>query len=249
MRVTIVTHCWRYSGVLAYQLSSLRMYRASKVDLTVQVFHSGDVDEQTNKVLRRYADAYTPFSFVPTWLPKRDLLRRSIGRDLAALCTNADVVWFTDADICFGEGSIDALADVDFSQAPLWRPAEIWQTNTKEIGDEYARRPATFLERQIDRNDCHLDTIRRASGAYQIVPGAVCRKNGYITDRKIDQEPVEGDDFVGSRSDVRFRNQIAKIYGTPPEGRPIDIPNLTRIRQSQFGRVDLPPEAYPQPPA
>ncbi len=235
MRLEIVTHCWRYSSVLAYQLASIVRHAPQRVDLSVRVFFTPE-DSPTLDVLNQYKSHGFLY---PEATPRSRLLRRAFGRQSAALETTADVVWFTDADICFGAGALDSLADVDFSEAPMWRPASILQTNTRQIGDAYAAKSATCMERIVHPRDCYPDKIRRASGAYQIVPGDVCRKHGYITDREVDKQPVVGYEFIGSRSDVRFRNQIAKIYGTHAAGKTIEIPNLIRIRQSIFGHVDI----------
>ena len=48
------------------------------------------------------------------WQPlaKEKLFRRSIGRNLAAKSTEADWIWFTDADIIFHENCLDTLAEL-----------------------------------------------------------------------------------------------------------------------------------------
>jgi len=244
LKVEIVSHVWRYSRVLAYQLSSLVLCPPRRVRVTLRVLYA-DEDKATGDVLKRFANQ-TPV--VPTIMPRNLLLRRSIGRDMIARKTEADVVWFTDADICFYEKALDSFATVFWQRAPLWYPDKIRQTKTRQIGDKYAAKADSAGILFVSPNDCHTDTIVRASGAYQIVPGDVCRRHGYVTDRAVDRQLVEGTDFISSRSDVRFRNQIAKLYGTPPAGKPVRIPNLVRIRQSQFGRVDLPPVSATRPP-
>jgi len=47
------------------------------------------------------------------WMPfeKESLFRRGIGRNQAALNTNAHWVWFTDCDLMFRKGCLDALAE------------------------------------------------------------------------------------------------------------------------------------------
>ena len=50
LRLNIVSHCWRYSHYLTYQLSSLVIHRSSRLDLTMTVYYSPE-DEPTQEVL------------------------------------------------------------------------------------------------------------------------------------------------------------------------------------------------------
>jgi hypothetical protein len=112
LELEIVSHCWRYGHFLTYQLSSLVNHRTDKFDITMTVFHVAD-DEKVTPVLDYFGRMQVPGV---TWnwhaLPKEQLFRRSIGRNLAAKNTTADWIWFTDADILFHEGCLDTLADL-----------------------------------------------------------------------------------------------------------------------------------------
>ena len=112
LRLQIVSHCWRYGHFLTYQLSSLVRNRSVRLDLTVTVYHCPE-DEATREVLRFFGGMGVPGI---TWdwrpLPKERLFRRGIGRNLAAKSSTADWVWFTDADVVFSDGCLDALAEL-----------------------------------------------------------------------------------------------------------------------------------------
>ena len=111
LKLEIVSHCWRYGHYLVYQLSSLVHHRTDKLDVTMSVYYSSE-DESVVRVLRFFEKIEVP-GLTWNWveLPKEKLFRRSIGRNLAAKSTSADWVWFTDCDVMFHEGCLDALAD------------------------------------------------------------------------------------------------------------------------------------------
>jgi len=123
--IEIITHCWRYSRVLNYQLSSLALHPPKHVKAYAHVFYSHDDKTTRNAIdwhLRNgiggtMAGAIT-YHGETTWamasaLPTALLLNRAIGRNLAAKHTRADIVWFCDADYFFGEGALDVLAEAD----------------------------------------------------------------------------------------------------------------------------------------
>lgn len=101
LSLEIVSHCWRYGHFLTYQLSSLVNHRTDKFDITMTVFHVPE-DEAVTRVLEYFGRMEVP-GIIWNWrpLPKEKLFRRSIGRNLAAKDTQADWIWFTDADIIF----------------------------------------------------------------------------------------------------------------------------------------------------
>ena len=112
LKLEIVSHCWRYGHFLNYQLSSLVNHRTDKFDITMTVFHVAD-DDRVAPVLDYFGRMEVP-GVTWNWQPlsKEKLFRRSIGRNLAAKNTQADWIWFTDADIIFHENCLDTLADL-----------------------------------------------------------------------------------------------------------------------------------------
>jgi hypothetical protein len=96
LKIEIVSHCWNYSHMLVRQLSSLVLFPPARAAVTMTVFYSEE-DTATVRLLETFASKEIPGV---TWnwcaLPKEQLFRRSIGRNQAALRTDADWVWFTD---------------------------------------------------------------------------------------------------------------------------------------------------------
>jgi len=84
LKLEIVSHCWRYGHFLNYQLSSLVNHRTDKFDITMTVFHVAD-DDKVVPVLDYFGRMEVPGV---TWnwqaLPKEELFRRGIGRNIAA---------------------------------------------------------------------------------------------------------------------------------------------------------------------
>jgi len=234
-KIEIVSHCWRYSRVLRYQLSSLLLY-ATSADVTMTVFYTPE-DSPTVAILKTFRNHIAGLRAWP--LPRPQLLARAIGRNLAAQQTLADVVWFTDCDYLFGPGCLQTLAAADLSGSPLWFPPLTHFTKTRQLGDNYAHwaDPALIgddVVLEIDPLHLTQHRLRRAIGGVQIVPGDVARKFGYCDGNQRQQRPVADDDtnFRRNHSDKHFRRSL----GTG--GSKLDLPNVWRIRQSQFGRVD-----------
>jgi len=233
----IVTHCWRYSRLLCYQLSSLFIAPPESTHTIITVFFSAD-DDDTVQVLNWFQGQLVPdtirLDFRP--LDRPQLLRRSIGRNRAALSTIADVVWFTDCDYLFGMGCIDALCGQIDGTTVLYFPRTVLVNTTHELGDAYIRRFETPAVLDVNERDFSPKTMRRAIGGIQIVPGDIARRYGYLPQSRKDQTPELGERMTDFASDVRYR----KSLGMP--GTAIDIPKVFRLRHSVAGRfrdVDL----------
>ena len=109
--IEIVSHCWRYAHLLAYQLSSLVNFPPTKARVRMTVFHASE-DEATRRMLEFFGGIPVP-GVAWNWqvLTPPELFRRSIGRNRIARATTADWVWFTDCDIVFHRDCIDTLSD------------------------------------------------------------------------------------------------------------------------------------------
>jgi hypothetical protein len=232
--VTIVTHCWRYSRVLTYQLSSLLLHPPKNVEASIFVFYTRE-DQPTRDVIDFFlGQRWLGMAFGGVDIPRTHLLNRSIGRNRACREVPADVFWFTDCDYCFGEGALDALAEVDLKSSRLFYPETTWFTKDRETGDAYADRAQKPAVLEIDPADFVEHRPGKAIGGIQIVPGDVAREFGYCPDVAKHQTPVPADCFLFKRnfSDTTFRKHLNT------KGTPIDVPNVFRIRQSEFGQVD-----------
>jgi hypothetical protein len=234
MKIEIVTHCWRYSTLLTYQLSSLVLYPPRHATVLATVFFT-ESDRATCEVLRHFSQSDKPANVtIRGWdLPREQLLRRAIGRNMAALATAADWVWFADCDYCFGENALDTLGDLlSQSGEDLVFPRFVWSNRSEEAGDETidrARGGVCIVG--IDPRNFVAMPLNRAIGGVQIVRGEIARAQGYRTSNRRQQKPALR--WMRTFEDVQFR----RCLGT--EGTPIDLPNVFRILHSRHGRTHL----------
>mgnify|MGYP006417319525 CR=1 FL=1 len=235
LRLEIVSHCWRYSPVLTYQLSSLVLHPPREIDVQMTVFYSPE-DTDTEKLLKAFGDRDVPH-VTWNWQPieKHELFRRCIGRNRAALATGADWIWFADCDVVFHEGSLDSAgrvlkeqtADLVFPQhhgvTPMLKPDDpIFETARERSSDDTALlldiRPETF----------EPEFRAKAVGAFQILRGPVARVMGYCRSVDFYQQPVPR--WQKTYEDRMFR----WLLGT--HGTPVEIPGIYRIRHIVKGR-------------
>ncbi len=232
LSLEIVSHCWRYGHFLTYQLSSLVNYRTDKFDITMTVFHVAD-DDKVKPVLDFFGDIEVPGV---TWnwhaLPKEELFRRSIGRNLAAKNTQADWIWFTDADILFHENCLDSLADLlQGRDDGLVHPRIGLGTRLLPEDDEIlekGRQGPAVLDIPLSEFTPYGGPRAKAKGPHQITHGDVARACGYCGAIAYYQKPAER--WMKTYEDRAFR----WLIGT--HGTPLDIPNVCQIRHIVKGR-------------
>lgn len=233
MHLEIVSHCWRYSRLLTYQLSSLALFPPQQTSVTLTVFFAPE-DRRTLRVLE-YFGGLNRTNVVWRWwgLERGQLLQRAVGRNLAARHTQADWVWFADCDMCFREDCLDRLpaAIAEFPDpdgARLVHPRQVQVSRDHATGDACIAR-AGFQPRilDVDPDEFVGMRYRRAIGGAQIAPGALLRESGYCPGSRF-QRPA--DRWQPCRSDRVFRRQIGA------QGTAIDLPHVYRIRHSQRGR-------------
>jgi hypothetical protein len=233
LQLEIVSHCWQYSWVLTYQLSSLVLHPPDGVRLQMTVFHSPE-DVATCRVLEFFGGHSHP-NITWNWQPLRKelLFRRAIGRNQAALATGADWIWFTDCDQVFHHGCLDSLAPILAGQGgPLVFPREVHCTALLGLDDPLFRAVADGPSLvDIDGRRFSPVTHTRAVGALQIVRGDVARDMGYCNKIKFYQEPLTH--WQKTFEDRTFR----WLLGT--QGEPIDLPGLYRIEHARKGRRSL----------
>ncbi|MEM1233888.1 MAG: glycosyltransferase family A protein [Pseudomonadota bacterium] len=169
-----------------------------------------------------------------TWnwcaIPKEELFRRSIGRNEAALRTEADWIWFTDCDLMFRHGCLDALADaLQGRRDSLVYPQVEHRTALLSDEDLLLQTDMRTL-RIVDVEDALFTPYRntRATGPHQIVHGDVARAVGYCNAVRYYLKPQPR--FAKCREDRAFR----WLLGT--DGVPIDVPGAYRIRHASKGR-------------
>lgn len=230
LELEVVSHCWNYSHLLAYQLSSLVLFPPSQLNVTMTIFYCPE-DVQTKRLLEFFATQSIP-GITWNWraLPREELFRRAIGRNRAALETRADWVWFTDCDLMFRDGCLDSLANLLQGRRDALVFPEEERTTDMLAQDNPMLTAAANAPRVLDI-DTGAFTVKRpskATGPLQIAHGDVCRAAGYCRHIALYQQPVE--QFAKCHEDRAFRWLIQS------QGEPLPIPGVYRIRHIAKGR-------------
>jgi hypothetical protein len=230
LKIEVVSHCWNYSHLLAYQLSSLVQQPPADVDITMTVFFCSE-DVGTVKLLDRFGAINVP-GITWNWrsISREHLFRRAIGRNLAARETDADWVWFTDCDLIFKDGCLDALGQVlQGRRDALVFPREERCTSLLASSDPMLQAddgPSPIVE--IDVAEFTVRVREKATGPLQITHGDVARACGYCDSIRLYQQPSEV--WRKTYEDTAFRWLIRT------QGVPIDLPGVYRIRHVEKGR-------------
>lgn len=230
VKLEIVSHCWKYAEFQLYQLSSLVNYPPTQCQVTHTVFYSEE-DADTVRLLNFFRDKVVPnvsWNFIA--LPKEQLFRRAIGRNLAAKNTKADWVWFTDCDVVFHQGALDALAQQLLGkQEYLLYPEQMLVTSLLAKDDPLiAKARAEPAVMDIDMSQFSVRKFSRATGPIQIAHGDVARACGYCASLKVYQKTM-------SRWSKCYEDRAFRwLLGT--QGTPITVPNVLFIRHAEKGR-------------
>jgi len=228
IKLEIVSHCWQYSHMLNFQLSSLVNYVPKNIELRYTLFHSSE-DHKLLELIERF-DAMSIENISWNWqsIPKTHLFRRAIGRNSAALSSTADWLWFSDCDLIFHKDCLDSLATaLHGRQERLVFPQQEFITDL--LPAEHAmlnQNPKQNVD--IDESLFTPNAIHKAKGAFQIVHGDVARQCGYCKDMSLYQQPSRV--WRKTFEDSMFRRLIES------EGVPIHVNGLHRIRHQEKGR-------------
>jgi len=228
LQLQIVSHCWQYSHMLNFQLSSLVNYPPSKLELTYTLYHAAE-DTALIKMIARY-DAINIPNVSWDWVevPKEQLFRRAIGRNRTALNSKADWLWFSDCDLIFHKDCLDSLAQaIEGKQLRMVYPAQEGITELLE-SSHLMLNQSNETTIDIDTLLFQANAIHKAKGAFQIVHGDVARKCGYCANIKLYQQPTQH--WSKTYEDSMFRRLINS------EGTAIDVKGLYRIRHIEKGR-------------
>lgn len=230
LQLQIVSHCWNYSHLSLFQLSSLVNYPPQQCELTYTLFYAEE-DQGMLKLIEHFSQMQVP-NITWDWqvLPKAELFRRAIGRHRASLATTADWIWFTDCDLIFHKGCLDSLVtSVADKQTRMVFPA--YEGITDLLPPEHPMLNQNITDSgtiDIDPDLFQRNTISKAKGAFQIVHGDVARAAGYCGTIPLYQKPSE--QWRKTYEDTVFRRLIQS------EGEPVEIKNLYRIRHAEKGR-------------
>jgi len=167
VHLQIVSHCWQYAHMLNFQLSSLVNHPPTKLKLTYTLFHAAE-DTALKELISRFDKMHIP-NVEWQWqeMPRNQLFRRAIGRNLAALNTPADWIWFSDCDLIFHSGCLDSVAQaVEGRQQAMGFPKQEFITDlldaehpmlnqnndtSIDIGYEKVSNPNATLEQDLRR--------------------------------------------------------------------------------------------------
>lgn len=230
LRLEIVSHCWQYAHLLRYQLSSLVRHPPTRLQVTMTVYYCPD-DTRTTQLLA-HVGAITVPNLTWHWcpLPQAALFRRAIGRNEAALNTQADWLWFTDCDLLFEAACLDSLATaLQGRRDALVFPAVEYCTTLLDPSDSLLQvdpDPSTLVT--IDHSRFSARRRDRATGPLQITHGDVARACGYCQALPHYQRPAPR--WSKAYEDRAFR-WLLRTQGTP-----LDIPGVYRIRHTDKGR-------------
>lgn len=231
LHLEVVSHCWQYAHLLAFQLSSLIRHPPRRLALTMTVYYCPE-DSGTSELLAqvgKLAIAGITWNWQP--LPRTLLFRRAIGRNHAALNTRADWIWFTDCDLMFRDDCLDVLAEeLQGSTDTLVFPASEYCTPLLADDDPLLKKNSRHTL-PLDDIDPSLFTQRqrsRATGPLQITHGDVARACGYCKALAHYQRPAR--QWCKAYEDRAFR-WLLRTQGTPR-----DIPGVYRIRHASKGR-------------
>ncbi len=238
MKVEIVVHCHRYSKVLAYQLSSLVLFPPKMIEVTVHVVCVAE-DKPTVRMLDWFEEregfmSHCPKLRISRTLQPIELFRaRCTGRNIVALATDADIVWFTDADYLFRDGCLDKLASLDLTDDSIHFPGKMFFQRNKQMGADNARQVKKPGIYDIDKSEFDEKRFRVPYGGLQIVTGNTARHWGYC-----DAERSRGLESACERVSKPITKNIMHcpcdvVYRRiiPEPSVRIKLPNLYRIRQ------------------
>ncbi len=230
LHMEIVTHCWNYSHFLVYQLSSLVLFPPEDMDITMTVFYCPE-DRKTVRLLDFFSRQDIQGITWNWWsLPRQQLFRRGIGRNLAALETKADWVWFTDCDLMFRKNCLDTLANLlQGRRDALFFPKE--ERCTPLLAEDNPILQAGTDKPRVLDIDTRIFTSHfpgKATGPLQIVHGDVCRAVGYCRSIKLYQTPSEV--WSKAHEDRAFR------WLLNTRGKPLPVPGVYRVRHISKGR-------------
>lgn len=230
LAIDIVSHCWQYGHLLAYQLSSLVNFPPTRATIRMTVFHAPE-DLRTRAMLDFFGGIQVP-GVTWNWQPIEPgrLFRRSIGRNLIARSTMADWVWFTDCDIIFHRGCLDTLVEqlqgrTDRLVYPREEHVTAMLAQTDPLLAAERDRPRVV---DIDTSQFALLAVPQAKGAYQIVHGDIARACGYCEQVSVFQRPV-------ARWAKTFEDRTLR-WLLQSNGTPLEVAGVHRIRHVQKGR-------------
>lgn len=219
----------------------------------MSVFHMPE-DKRTVQVLKFFAEQH-PNNITWKWheLPKNRLIRRGIGRNIIALSTKADWIWFTDCDIVF-RGCLDPLADaLENAKSNLLYPANPLVNTPIDHRHPMMVKADEIGILDIDTADFKPGNPNRAMGPFQIARTSALRDMskpqgqwgsgdiGYCNLHPKYLQP-SADGFADRQpEDVMFRKTLGGFY----YGSKIKVPDVFWIMHNPKGGFSVPNSKRP----
>lgn len=233
MKIEIISHVWNYARIFLYQVSSLILHPPlnASVRLTVCCCDDDKVTSNYLRVIESEIKLPDNVTIARHEMEKGRLMRRAIGRNEVAKKSDADIVWFADCDMVFGENCLDTLAEVQHS---LCFPHFAFATG-QMAGDDLVSQVTDFAklsEFPWKSSDVMKWRYPRAIGGIQIVAGSLAREFGYLPNSRRYQRPAA--QWRRTHEDVGFRKYIARSSGL--RWQRVRLPSLGRVRHSERGR-------------
>jgi hypothetical protein len=242
-RLTVVSHVWNYRRLFNYQVSSLVLNAPAEsagIEIDYVVFYCPDEDPKTDEYVgwwqgwfRDSHDAPGCVRFRPTTLPREQLLRRAIGRDLACRNLNADWLWMADCDYLVGPGTFEAAKlQLENVRGNLAYIRCVQSSVCHASGDaDIARCTEPGIIQPCGMQLFKNEMNNRAIGGIQFLRGSVARERGYLP---------PGHRYLKTADRWRRTHEdkvVRSYYGT--KGDPIELPGVFRIRHGKRGRFDV----------
>ncbi len=218
MQLEIVSHCWNYSRLLTYQLSSLVLHPPKDCTVKATIFHSVE-DAETVQTLEWFAGRQVErveWNFLS--LPPKQLMRRAIGRNIAALASKADAVLFSDCDYAFGDGALDQIA-VTLQQQfvtgdKICWPEWVMQSKLHKHGDAEVQRVESPGLYEVDAQPIQADADPGCNWWLPVGAGRVLPCSGLHPGVEDVSEASETLEENGMRSSVSKYDWLAADAGS-----------------------------------
>lgn len=238
LAIQTVSHCYRYPRLLVRRLSAAMLYPPVACRVECVVFFTA-ADSFVNRVIAHFAALDWPANVTlrPWPIGTPHLLRRAIGRNMAAKLTTADLVIFDDIDYLYGPGCLDAIAAATAPRITAGEP--LFFPRVVQVSADHERGDAVIFSTPFDppavvglppADHFAPKRMNRAVGGCQWVAGDVARR-GYLPNSQRYQKPQER--WRRTHEDRVYR---ASLGG---RGTPLDIPGVYRIRHSKRGRFNV----------
>jgi hypothetical protein len=224
MIIEICSHCYKYSKLLSFQLSSFILFPPKNTYIYTLFFSQKDKNTQdVIDFFKPKLEGVIELNLKP--IEEGLLFNRGAGRNIALHESKANWIWFTDVDFLFRHNCLNDLTSIlEYENHNLVHPTFIKQNKSTEDGDIVIESVKDISVIDIEEKDYIDHKINRAIGAVQI---ANVEKTKYLNYCN----------YLGTyktwhrcSSDIKFRKQIDS------KGK-IEIDGIFRIRHTKKGRL------------